>query len=157
MAVDGRLCCAGTMSRGISFFRIGILLVGALAGTILTACSASQPAPASSTLVVDLHAPVRAYVDAVNDEQLDALVAAFNPDGAVVDVGRRIQGHDAIRQWADDEVIGGTLEVLEVAESRPDFQKLLVRFAPMGVFGFRAYYAFTLADDHIALADLTYA
>lgn len=110
---------------------------------------------AAPPVVVDPAA--QAYVAAVNDEDLDALVAAFAADGAVIDVSRRIEGRDAIRQWADREVIGGTLEVLEIAEQRPDGQRLLVRWAPGGSDGWEAFYDFTYADGLITTADLQYA
>ncbi|MDQ3788170.1 MAG: MBL fold metallo-hydrolase [Actinomycetota bacterium] len=119
---------------------------------------AKVPAACSDTPSDDtLLPPVNAYVDAVDSGDLDALVAAFAGDAEVVDVGRRIQGRDAIRAWAENEVIGGTLTVLEVVENRPGHQRLLVRFAPGGTGGFEAYYAFTVNDTAITKAELTYA
>jgi hypothetical protein len=100
---------------------------------------------------------VAAYVNAVNAKNLDALVTAFAPDAEVIDVGRRFKGHDAIRGWAEREVIGGTLTVTRIAENRPGYQRLLVRFAPGGTGGFAAYYAFTVDGSTIAKAELTYA
>lgn len=128
-----------------------------------TSASVAAPAPTTVPPSSEAAPPVavdpaaQAYVDAVNDEDLDALVAAFAPDGAVIDVSRRIEGRDAIRQWADREVIGGTLEVLEIAEQRPDGQRLLVRWAPGGSDGWEAFYDFTYADKLITTADLQYA
>ncbi|MEW9552351.1 MBL fold metallo-hydrolase [Nonomuraea sp. NPDC050783] len=104
-----------------------------------------------------LTAPVRAYVDAVNGGNLDALTESFAPDAQVIDVGRRIQGRAAIRAWAAGEVIGGTLTVLRVVESRPGHQRLLVRFAPGGTGGFAAYYTFTVNGASITRAELAYA
>jgi hypothetical protein len=101
-------------------------------------------------------AQARAYVDAVNANDLDALVESFAGDGAVLDVTRRITGHDAIRRWADNEVMGGTLKVLEITP-KENGQDLLVRWAPAGSDGWRAHYRFTFAGDKIALADLQYA
>ncbi|MEV4359843.1 nuclear transport factor 2 family protein [Nonomuraea sp. NPDC049625] len=100
---------------------------------------------------------VRAYVDAVNARDLDALVAAFASDGVVVDVTRPIRGHDAIREWARAEVIGGTLKVVSIAERRSNGQKLLVHWAPAGSGGWRAHYDFTVSDGRIVRADLQYA
>ncbi|MER5999784.1 nuclear transport factor 2 family protein [Nonomuraea angiospora] len=100
---------------------------------------------------------VRAYVDAVNARDLDALVASFASDGVVVDVTRPIRGHDAIREWARAEVIGGTLKVASIAERRSNGQKLLVHWAPAGSGGWRAHYDFTVADGRIVRADLQYA
>ncbi|MET9244178.1 nuclear transport factor 2 family protein [Nonomuraea sp. NPDC003709] len=100
---------------------------------------------------------VRAYVDAVNARDLDALVGAFASDGVVVDVTRPIRGHDAIREWARAEVIGGTLKVVSIAERRSNGQKLLVHWAPAGSGGWRAHYDFTVSDGRIVRADLQYA
>ncbi|HEX8519747.1 MAG TPA: nuclear transport factor 2 family protein [Pseudonocardia sp.] len=99
----------------------------------------------------------RRYVDAVNRADLDALVAAFAPDGQVVDVSRRITGHDAIRRWADGEVIGGTLRVDGVTALAPDTQRLRVHWAPSGSAGWAADYTFTVRGDRVVLADLQYA
>ncbi|GAB2638780.1 nuclear transport factor 2 family protein [Kribbella swartbergensis] len=99
----------------------------------------------------------QAYVDAVARRDLDGLVKAFHADGRIVDVSRTIAGHDSIRTWADNEVIGGTLRVIEVVEQRPDGQKLLVHWAPAGSDGWRAHYDFTVRDDRISVANLQYA
>ena len=95
-------------------------------------------------------------MDAVNDEDLDALVGCFAPDGAVVDVSRRIEGRDAVREWAGNEVMGGSLRVLE-EEPRPDGIRLLVHWAPAGSDGWRAFYTFEARDGRIVLAGFQYA
>jgi hypothetical protein len=100
--------------------------------------------------------PARCYVDAVNDEDLDALVGCFAPDGVVVDVSRRIEGRDAIREWAANEVIGGTLRVIR-SEPRPGGVRLLVHWAPAGSEGWRAYYTFEVREGRIVVAELQYA
>lgn len=128
------------------------------AALALVACSDAEPVPRTSTAPAGgLLSPVAAYVDSVNAEDLDGLAGAFATDAELVDVGRRFQGREAIRGWADREVIGGTLTVVRVVEQRDGYQKLLVRFAPGGVGGFDAHYAFTIAGTFIARADLTYA
>jgi hypothetical protein len=96
------------------------------------------------------------YVDAVADEDLDALVAAFHPDAELTDVGREFKGHDEIRDWADNEVIGGKLTVLKNTP-KSDGTTLLVRFAPGGSGGFEANYEFTSRDGLITKLDLQYA
>ncbi|MEV1177958.1 nuclear transport factor 2 family protein [Nonomuraea sp. NPDC049784] len=116
--------------------------------------TASAPATGSPADVVQA---AQAYVDAVNARDLDALVTAFAPDAEIVDVTRGIRGHDAIRAWADNEVIGGTLRVVSIVERRADGQKLLVHWAPEGSDGWRAHYDFTVAGGRIVRADLQYA
>jgi SnoaL-like domain len=111
----------------------------------------------SATSPAEVLPAAQAYVDAVARRDLEGLVNAFHPDGRIVDVSRTIAGHDAIRSWARNEVIGGTLRVLEVVERRSDGQKLLVQWAPAGSDGWRAHYDFTVQGDRVSVADLQYA
>lgn len=149
------------------------VVVGLLTILLVTACGQSSPSgpvvnnptvggstiERSTTAATpgEVLPAAQAYVDAVARRDLDGLVNAFHTDGRIVDVSRTITGHDAIRTWASNEVIGGTLEVLEIVERRPDGQKLLVRWAPAGSDGWRAHYDFTVRGHRISLADLQYA
>ena len=150
------------------------LIAGTLSAALMTACSpggssdsTAPGTPAGSLPAADAGgttaspgvapaAPAQAYVDAVNTGDLDALVAAFAPDGQVTDVSRPIRGRDAIRTWARNEVIGGRLQVLSVT-AMPGGQDLLVHWAPQGSSGWRAHYRFTMTGTAITLADLQYA
>ncbi|MBC9729162.1 nuclear transport factor 2 family protein [Streptomyces sp. TRM68367] len=98
----------------------------------------------------------QAYVDAVAAKDLDALVDAFHSDAQLVDVGREFTGHDEIRDWARDEVIGGRLTVLKNTP-KSNGTTLLVRFAPGGTGGFEANYEFDVRDGRIARLNLQYA
>ncbi|TDO55079.1 SnoaL-like protein [Kribbella sp. VKM Ac-2571] len=109
----------------------------------LVGCSGSNPGAAPAPTTVDVLPAVQAYVDAVNRRDLDGLVNAFHTDGRIVDVSRTIAGQDAIRTWARNEVIGGSLQALEVVERRPTGQNVLVRWAPAGSDGWLAHYDFT--------------
>lgn len=102
------------------------------------------------------NAAARCYVDPVNGDDLDAPVVCFATNGAVVDVSRRIEGQDAIRRWAGDEVMEGSLRVLE-EEPRPNGTRLLVHRAPAGSDGWRAYHTFEAQDGRIVVANLQYA
>jgi hypothetical protein len=119
--------------------------------------TAGSPPEATGLSAGDPVGPAgRAYVDAVNNEDPDALVAAFAENGTVVDVSRRITGRAAIRAWAENEVIGGRLQIVTVSPMAGG-QDLLVHWAPEGSAGWRAHYRFTYSGDHIAVADLQYA
>ncbi len=96
-------------------------------------------------------------MNAVNTGDLNALVAAFAADAVITDVSRPIAGADNIRAWAGSEVIGGSLEVLEVVEDRTDGQKLIVHWAPGGSEGWQAHYDFKVSNGAITAADLQYA
>ncbi|MEV4754199.1 nuclear transport factor 2 family protein [Micromonospora sp. NPDC049559] len=126
-------------------------------GTAAGGASASSPVGTAAPVgTAELLPAGRAYVEAVNNGDLDALVAAFTADGTVVDVSRRITGHGAIRTWAEREVIGGRLEVVTVSPM-PGGQDVLVHWAPEGAAGWRAHYRFTYSGDRLAVADLQYA
>lgn len=129
---------------------------------------AERPAPGAGDVGVDVAgrdcdlrssdaaAPALRYVEAVNDGDLGGLVGAFAQDGTVRDVSRNIEGHDAIREWADTEVMGGSLRVLGCTPAEGGV-RLLVHWAPSGAEGWRAQYTFETAEDRITLAHLQYA
>lgn len=50
--------------------------------------------------------PVKAVVDAINNSDEDAFVAAFAPDGYVDDWGRVLNGQDGVRSWSQTDAIG---------------------------------------------------
>jgi limonene-1,2-epoxide hydrolase len=65
---------------------------------------------------------VASYLAAVNAFDVDAIVAAFAPDAYVNDARREIRGVDAIRRWAEKEMVGDhvTMEPLEVVDHYGD-------------------------------------
>ncbi|MEV4059201.1 nuclear transport factor 2 family protein [Nonomuraea dietziae] len=143
---------------------LGAIVLASL--LLLTGCSSARESAGSATTPSAAASPqavqgvgreAMAYVDAVNGGDLDALVASFAEDAQIVDVSRSIRGRAAIREWASNEVIGGRLTVLSIAQQRRDGQRLLVRWAPGGSDGWRAHYDFTWANGKIVKADLQYA
>ena len=58
------------------------------------------------------------YLAAVNAFNVDGMVATFAPDAYVNDARREISGIDAIRRWAEKEMVGDhvTMDVREVVE-----------------------------------------
>ncbi len=54
----------------------------------------------------ELPQPVAAVVDAINNGDEDAFVAAFAPDGYVDDWGRVLNGRDGVRSWSRTDAIG---------------------------------------------------
>ncbi|GGK94773.1 hypothetical protein Ppa06_49110 [Planomonospora parontospora subsp. parontospora] len=114
----------------------------------------STPSPAAPRGPLDPAA--QRYLDAVAAGDAAALAAAFAPDALVIDVGREIRGRDAIRRWAENEVIGGVYTLLEHTP-RADGVTMLVRFQPGGSDGFRAHYHFDITGGSITKATLEYA
>lgn len=62
-----------------------------------------------------LPAEVQAVVDAINDGDTEAFVAAFAVDGRVDDWGRVLTGSDGVRSWAATDAIGqnARIDVIE--------------------------------------------
>jgi ketosteroid isomerase-like protein len=62
------------------------------------------------------------YLAAVNTFDVDGMVAAFAPDAYVNDARREINGADAIRRWAEKEMVGDhvRMEVREVVDHYGD-------------------------------------
>ena len=65
---------------------------------------------------------VAEYLSAVNAFDLDRMVATFAPDAYVNDARREINGIDAIRRWAEKEMVGDhvTMEPIEVVDHYGD-------------------------------------
>jgi hypothetical protein len=120
---------------------------------VLAFCPAEQSASAQAAAAPP---EVSCYVDAVNESNLERLVACFAPEAVVIDVTRRFEGVEAIRGWAEREVIGGRVDVISV-EPQEGRYRCLVSWAPGGSGGFRAWYTFTVRDRRITGMDLQYA
>jgi hypothetical protein len=127
--------------------------------------SAATPTPttpplattaASQNQSVTVSAASECYLEAVNARNLDKLTACFAPDALIIDVTRQITGQTAIRTWAQNEVIGGSLQVVR-NEASANRDRMLVHWAPAGSNGWRAYYTFDYVDGRITRADLQYA
>lgn len=56
--------------------------------------------------LVDVPAPVRAFVEAINAADTEAFVEVFAPEGFVNDWGTRYAGHEGVRRWAGSDAIG---------------------------------------------------
>lgn len=62
-------------------------------------------------------APVQALVDAINEADTEAFVAAFASDGFVDDWGRVLRGHDGVRSWAGSDAIGQQAQMTVLSAS----------------------------------------
>ena len=65
---------------------------------------------------------VATYLAGVNSFDLEAIVATFASDAYVNDARREIKGIDAIRRWAEKEMVGDhvTMEPIEVVDHYGD-------------------------------------
>jgi hypothetical protein len=66
----------------------------------------------------DLPGPVRAYFTAMNALDSAALAAPFVSDGLVNDIQREFWGPEAIKRWADREIIGDKVVWTALAEDQ---------------------------------------
>ena len=101
----------------------------------------------------DLPDSVSTAIDAVNAGDADTFVAAFADDGVVDDFGREFRGHDAIRSWSDDELIGvnATLDVDGVSTTDAETEV----HAQVGGDGFNGPSTFTFKTTDDAIGRMT--
>jgi hypothetical protein len=101
-------------------------------------------------MTTQVPASVQAALDAANDNDTEAFLACFPPDGVVDDWGREFRGHDRIREWSDREFIGVkvSLRVTHVDIEADD----VVVTAQVGGNGFNgpSHFTFHVAGDHVS-------
>jgi len=92
------------------------------------------------------------YLAAVNAFNLDGMVAAFAPDAYVNDARREISGIDAIRRWAEKEMVGDhvTMEPLEVIDH---YGETIVRSRYDGTYDKTSLPAELIMSDYITVRD----
>ena len=117
---------------------------------------------ASGVSAQDLPEPAQCYFAAVAASDLHALTQCFQADAVIIDVSRKISGIEAIRSWAENEVMGGRYEVLAIVSQTQNQIKLLIKFVPPGLWGklskgFEAHYTFDFKQGKIISMDLQYA
>ena len=95
---------------------------------------------------------VGAYLAAVNAHDLDAMVAAFAPDAYVNDARREISGVDAIRRWAEKEMVGDnvTMDPVEVVEH---YGETIVRSRYDGTYDKTNLPAELIMSDYFSVRD----
>lgn len=69
--------------------------------------------------------PVQTLVDAINDGDTEAFVAAFTEDGFVDDWGRVLRGPEGVRSWAGSDAIGAGAQMTVLsAETEGDTTRI---------------------------------
>src|ERR1700722_955297 len=68
-------------------------------------CLPQQPERGTSMTISDLPAPVAAYIASTNASDIEALLATFSDDALVNDHRNEFADQDAIRNWAQREII----------------------------------------------------
>ena len=92
------------------------------------------------------------YLAAVNAFNLDRMVAAFAPDAYVNDARREISGIDAVRRWAEKEMVGDhvTMEPLEVVDH---YGETIVRSRYDGTYDKTSLPAELIMSDYFTVRD----
>ena len=92
------------------------------------------------------------YLAAVNAFNVDGMVATFAPDAYVNDARREISGIDAIRRWAETEMVGDhvTMDVREVVEH---YEETIVRSRYDGTYDKTNLPAELVMSDYFSVRD----
>jgi hypothetical protein len=92
------------------------------------------------------------YLAAVNAFNLDGMVETFAPDAYVNDARREISGIDAIRRWAEKEMVGDhvTMEPLEVVDH---YGETIVRSRYDGTYDKTNLPAELVMSDYFSIRD----
>jgi hypothetical protein len=92
------------------------------------------------------------YLAAVNAFNLDGMVAVFASDAYVNDARREISGIDAIRRWAEKEMVGDhvTMEPLEVVDH---YGETIVRSRYDGTYDKTSLPAELIMSDYFTVGD----
>ncbi|TDO54114.1 SnoaL-like protein [Kribbella sp. VKM Ac-2571] len=101
----------------------------------------------------EIPAAVQRALDAIDALDNDAFVAAFAADGYVNDWGREFRGHDRIRSWSDNELIGKNVTFTDTQVTSPG-NPLTIR-TQVGGDGFNGPSHFTFETQGDELASMT--
>jgi ketosteroid isomerase-like protein len=105
---------------------------------------------------LDLPTPVSNYFQAVNVQDVDAMLSAFSDDALVRDEGQDMIGRAAIREWIDDTTRKYRV-TLTPTGVRQAYEKTIVTAQVSGTFpGSPAElrYHFTITDEKIARLEI---
>jgi hypothetical protein len=143
-----------------------LLLLGLIFGVVvvfmaMTSCSARgtddlPSAAVSATPTPDILSMIdpaaRCYIEAINGRDLDKLVNCFAVSGTVVDINQEITGSIAIRQWAQNHVIGGRIKAIK-GQPYDGGVIVLVHWAPRTSAGWLVWYRFEFTEGRLTLVN----
>ncbi|WP_207458184.1 nuclear transport factor 2 family protein [Azospirillum sp. SYSU D00513] len=104
----------------------------------------------------DLPPPIAAYVEANARLDADGMLAAFAPDAAVIDDGRRYGGRTELKGWIRTATLGNRA-VFSPDAWREEDGRIVVDGLTAGAFRgspIRFTFRFTLADGAIAALEV---
>ena len=84
-----------------------LFICAVLAASAIAGCQRPRPTPLSAADLEAVKAVGHAYQDAINAEDVNAIVAVFAADGISSPPGwEQLRGHDAIRRFWEGQVTG---------------------------------------------------
>ena len=104
----------------------------------------------------DLPPPIAAYVEANARLDVDGMLAAFTPDAAVLDDGRRYGGHAELKGWIRTATLDNRA-IFSPEAWREENGRIVVDGLAAGAFRgspIRFTFRFTLADGAIAALEV---
>jgi hypothetical protein len=103
----------------------------------------------------EIPAPVQRALTAIDRQDTDAFVAAFAADGFVDDWGREFRGHDRIRSWSENELIGVRATFTGTKVSKPGNPITLVTQVGGDGFNGESHFTFDVQGDQLASMTIT--
>ena len=103
----------------------------------------------------EIPAAVQRALTAIDEQDNDAFVAAFAADGYVDDWGRQFRGHDRIRSWSENELIGKRATFTGTEVSTPGNPLTIVTQVGGDGFNGPSHFTFTIDGDHLASMAIT--
>ena len=103
----------------------------------------------------DIPTAVQRALDAIDQLDADAFVAAFAPDGYVDDWGRKFQGPDRIRSWSDGEFIGKNVTFAGTTVATPGNPVTLLTQVGGDGFNGPSHFTFDVQGDQLASMTIT--
>jgi len=105
----------------------------------------------------DLPTPISDYFEAVNAQDVDAMLSAFSDDASVRDEGQDMIGRAAIREWIDDTTRKYRVTLTPIGVSQAD-ERTIVTAQVSGTFPgspVELRYHFTITGEKIARLEIT--
>ncbi|GAB2668566.1 nuclear transport factor 2 family protein [Kribbella swartbergensis] len=103
----------------------------------------------------EIPAAVQRVLTAIDEQDNDAFVAAFAPDGYVDDWGRQFRGPDRIRAWSENELIGKRATFTDTSVSTPGNPLTIVTQVGGDGYNGPSHFTFDVRNDQIASMTIT--
>jgi ketosteroid isomerase-like protein len=110
-----------------------------------------------SAMSLDLPTPISNYFEAVNVQDVDAILSVFGDEASVRDEGQEMIGRAAIREWIDDTTRKYRVTLTPIGVHQAD-ERTIVTAQVSGTFPgspVELRYRFTISGEKIARLEVT--